>query len=82
MRRPAYGAVNWTWKMSCPSEVRELFERLGYGCLALETDRDIVHVCHASDIDISGFPGSTHHLPLGADQNADSAPHQAGIRHP
>jgi hypothetical protein len=40
-----------------PAEVRQLFERTGYGCLALETDSGIIHVCHAPDRDIEGFAG-------------------------
>lgn len=40
-----------------PAEIRELFHRTGYGCLALESDIGIVHVCHAPDDDISGFFG-------------------------
>jgi hypothetical protein len=32
-------------------ELREVFEHIGYGCLAVETDIGIVHVCHASDAD-------------------------------
>lgn len=38
-----------------PAEIKELFEKTGYGCLALESDIGIVHVCHASDVDIEGF---------------------------
>jgi len=38
-----------------PDEIREVFEHIGYGCLAAETDDGIVHVCHASDADIEGF---------------------------
>ncbi len=36
-------------------EIREVFEKTGYGCLAAETSIGIVHVCHASDSDIEGF---------------------------
>jgi hypothetical protein len=38
-----------------PTEIKELFEKIGYGCLALEADIGIVHVCHASDTEIEGF---------------------------
>ena len=38
-----------------PPAIREVFERTGYGCLAAESSRGIVHVCHASDEDISNF---------------------------
>ncbi len=38
-----------------PPDIREVFEKMGYGCLAAETNVGIVHVCHASDADIEGF---------------------------
>ena len=38
-----------------PEEIREVFERTGYGCLAAETNIGVVHVCHAADSDIEGF---------------------------
>lgn len=38
-----------------PPAVREVFECTGYGCLAVESSRGIVHVCHASDEDIDNF---------------------------
>ena len=38
-----------------PPEIREVFERTGYGCLAAESSRGIVHVCHAADEDIANF---------------------------
>ena len=38
--------------------LRELFTDQGYGCLAVETDNGIVHICHASDNDIAGFRGA------------------------
>jgi len=38
-----------------PREIREVFEKTGYGCLATEANIGIVHVCHASDSDIEGF---------------------------
>ena len=38
-----------------PGEIREVFERTGYGCLTAETDVGVVHVCHAADQDIDGF---------------------------
>jgi hypothetical protein len=38
-----------------PAEIRKVFERTGYGCLAAETDIGVVHICHAADRDINGF---------------------------
>jgi hypothetical protein len=38
-----------------PPEIREVFERTGYGCLAAEADIGVVHICHASNEDIEGF---------------------------
>lgn len=38
-----------------PPELREVFEDTGYGCLAAETSRGVMHICHASDGDIAGF---------------------------
>jgi hypothetical protein len=38
-----------------PSEIREVFENTGYGCLAVETNIGVVHVCHAAGNDIEGF---------------------------
>ena len=38
-----------------PPEIRTVFEHTGYGCLAAETARGVVHVCHASDADIADF---------------------------
>ncbi len=38
-------------------EIRQAFEKTGYGCLAAETNVGIVHVCHAPDSDIQGFIG-------------------------
>lgn len=38
-----------------PAEVKEVFERTGYGCLALESSIGVVHVCHAADADIASF---------------------------
>ena len=40
-----------------PPQIREVFERSGYGCLAAESNRGIVHICHAPDRDIDGFQG-------------------------
>jgi hypothetical protein len=42
-------------------EIREVFERTGFGCLAVEADIGIVHVCHASDQDIDGFSDNPIH---------------------
>ena len=44
-----------------PQEIREVFERSGYGCLAAESSRGIVHICHAPDRDINGFRGRPVH---------------------
>ena len=41
------------WEL--PPELLEVFERTGYGSLAVETNRGVVHICHASDRDIQGF---------------------------
>ncbi len=38
--------------------LRELLAARGYGCLAVESDNGIVHICHASDHDIAGFRGA------------------------
>ncbi|MCB9423171.1 MAG: hypothetical protein H6667_25460 [Ardenticatenaceae bacterium] len=38
--------------------LRELLAYSGYGCLAVESDNGIVHICHASDHDIAGFRGA------------------------
>jgi len=38
-----------------PAEIREVFEWTGYGCLPVESNIGVVHVCHASDADIEGF---------------------------
>lgn len=40
-----------------PPEIREVFERTGYGCIAVEANIGIVHICHAADTDIEGFAG-------------------------
>jgi hypothetical protein len=40
-----------------PGEMREVFERTGYGCLAVEANVGVVHVCYAADRDIEGFAG-------------------------
>lgn len=38
-----------------PPEIREVFEKQGYGCLAAETNMGVVHICHAADEDIEHF---------------------------
>jgi hypothetical protein len=38
-----------------PGEIRGVFERTGYGCLAAEANVGVVHACHAADGDIEGF---------------------------
>jgi hypothetical protein len=40
-----------------PREIREVFKRTGYGCLAAEANVGVVHVCHAADRDVEGFAG-------------------------
>jgi hypothetical protein len=40
-----------------PGQIREVFERTGYGCLAAEANVGVVHVCHAADRDVEGFAG-------------------------
>ncbi len=40
-----------------PPALKEVFARTGYGCAAVETDRGIIHACHASEADIAGFAG-------------------------
>ena len=52
-----------------PGEVREVFDRAGYGCLPVEANADVVHVCHASDRDV-GLGGRTPALPMGTGQDA------------
>ena len=44
-----------------PPEIREVFERSGYGCLAAESNRGVLHICHAPDRDINGFQGKPVH---------------------
>lgn len=48
--RPEYVRAN---ELSSP--LRELLAYSGYGCLAVESDNGIVHICHASDRDIASF---------------------------
>ena len=38
-----------------PSEIKEVFQKTGYGCFAAESNIGIVHICHAGDSDIEGF---------------------------
>jgi hypothetical protein len=38
-----------------PNEIREVFENTGYGCLAVETDIGVVHICRAADNDVNSF---------------------------
>jgi hypothetical protein len=49
----------WRSQIASPDELspefREVFEWTGYGCLAVEANIGVVHVCHASDTDIEGF---------------------------
>jgi len=49
----------WRSQIASPDDLplglREVFEQTGYGCLAVEANIGVVHVCHASDADIEGF---------------------------
>ena len=49
----------WQSRIAFPNElpgaIREVLENFGYGCLAVEADIGVVHVCHAADSDIDGF---------------------------
>ena len=45
----------WSQENELPPEIKEVFERTGYGCLAVESNIGVVHVCYASDADIDGF---------------------------
>ena len=38
-----------------PQGLREVFQGFGYGCLAVETDIGVAHICHAADADIENF---------------------------
>ncbi|MCI0558935.1 MAG: hypothetical protein MN733_10600 [Nitrososphaera sp.] len=40
-----------------PPEIREVFENVGYGCLPVEMNIGVVHVCHIPTADIEGFAG-------------------------
>ena len=40
-----------------PPEIKDVFTQTGYGCLAVESNRGVVHVCHAPSRDIKGFIG-------------------------
>ena len=44
-----------TAQMELLPEIRQAFENTGYGCLAAETNRGAIHICHAPDSDIQGF---------------------------
>jgi hypothetical protein len=48
--RPNHTPAN---ELSTP--LRELLAHSGYGCLAVESDNGIVHICHASNRDIASF---------------------------
>lgn len=38
-----------------PEELQAILQTTGYGCLAVEADIGVVHICHASDEDIASF---------------------------
>lgn len=38
-----------------PEELKTVLHETGYGCLAVESDIGVVHVCYAPDSDIAGF---------------------------
>ena len=40
-----------------PAEIHQVLANVGYGCLAVETNIGVVHICHAADGDIDGFTG-------------------------
>ena len=65
-----------------PTEIRELFERTWVMVVWHWRPIRISFMFATPQISIFRFSRQAHHLPLGADKNADSAPHQAGIRHP
>ena len=50
-----------TWRSQIPAadelprEINQVFERTGYGSLAVETNAGVIHACHAADHDIIGF---------------------------
>lgn len=44
-----------TAHMELSPELRTVFERTGYGSLAVETTRAVYHICHASDNDLENF---------------------------
>ena len=43
--------------MELPAEIHQVLAKAGYGCLAVETNIGVVHICHAADSDIAGFAG-------------------------
>ena len=49
----------WLSKISPPNklppEIRAVFKKTGPGCLAVESDIGVVHICHAQDTDIANF---------------------------
>lgn len=61
-----------------PPELRDVFEKTGYGCLAAETNIGIVHVCHVPDADIKGFRDKPVLVSMAADQDAYRSPPPAG----
>ena len=68
---------NWTSRFAPPNEllpeVRQVFEKSGYGSLAVESSIGVVHICHAPDVDIQGFQGETSKLQLGTNRDANCA---------
>ena len=38
-----------------PQELKSVLEKTGHGCLPVESDIGVVHVCHAPDSDIANF---------------------------
>jgi hypothetical protein len=57
--KPVFG-LRWgekarTWRSESaattelPEEIHQVFEELGYGCLAAETNIGVVHACHTGD---------------------------------
>lgn len=39
-----------------PTEIRDVFEQFGEGCVAAETNMGVVHICHTSDAYLQEFP--------------------------
>ena len=51
-REPTKGTCG---RAELPQELREVLQGFGHGCLAVETDISVVHICHAADTGIQNF---------------------------